>query len=166
VDAEAFARTAVHVWVDLSSLDTGSRKRNDAILDTELFDIHWEPALVFDGEVARVDDRSLVLTGWLGLHALRERLSVWVELERPAVVGEEATELVATAHASIDRRVLGLRRRRGAGGWLSERLVGRTIEMDARIVATPAARALIPIEPPRFVMGGSPSHRRPASRAV
>jgi polyisoprenoid-binding protein YceI len=132
---------SVHVWVDLSSLDTGSRRRNDAILETELFDIQWQPGLVFDSDrIDQTNDGHAILTGWLGLHCLRKQISIDVTLSRPP--SEKAAELVATARAAIDRQAFGLRREATARDWLSERFVDRTIEMTAHIVARPAAPAL------------------------
>jgi polyisoprenoid-binding protein YceI len=141
LDPRAPLQPSVHVWVDLSSLDTGSRRRNDAILETELFDIQWQPGLVFDADrIEQTNDDRAILTGWLGLHCLRKQISVDVTLSRPP--GEKAAELIATARAAIDRRAFGLRREATARDWLSERFVDRTIEMTAHIVATPAAPAV------------------------
>jgi polyisoprenoid-binding protein YceI len=135
LDSCAPSQPSVHVWVDLSSLDTGSRRRNDAILETELFDIQWQPGLVFDGDrIEQTLDGRTTLTGWLDLHCLRQQISIDVT-RVPS--DEKAAELIATARASIDRRAFGLRREATARDWLSERLVDRTIEMTALIVARP-----------------------------
>ena len=145
IDPRASSPPSVHVWVDLSSLDTGSRKRDDAILDTELFDIQLQPALVFDGDrLEHKDDGRVVLIGWLGLNSLWKQISIDVTVSRPP--GANPAEFVATAQAAIDRRAFGLRRQARAADWLSERFVDRTIEMTAQIVATLAARAAVPSE--------------------
>jgi polyisoprenoid-binding protein YceI len=139
LDPSGDGQPSVHVWVDLSSLDTGSRRLDAAILDSELFDIQWQPALVFDGDkLERTHDARAVLTGWLGLHSFRKQISIDVTLQGAA---EPDAEFVATARATIDRRALGLRRGKRARGWLSERLVANNIEMNAEVVAQPATYA-------------------------
>jgi polyisoprenoid-binding protein YceI len=142
VDPRDPRRPSVHIWVELSSLDTGSERRNQAILATELFDVAWEPALVFDSETVEANGPGgLVMKGWLGLHSFRKPIVVSVELGSPDGAGAEAAPLVATARASIDRHAFGLRRESRARDWLSERLVGRIIEMTAHVEAAPAALA-------------------------
>jgi polyisoprenoid-binding protein YceI len=137
VDAHGDGAPSVHVWIDLSSLDTGSPKRNEAILATELFDVASEPALAFDAEGIDVGaSGSAMLHGSLTLQSFRQTVSVSVEVNR---LGRGPSEpgLVATARASIDRRALGLRRGSAVKDWLSERLVAPTIEMNAQIEAKP-----------------------------
>jgi len=154
IDSRARSQPAVHVWVDLASLDTGSRRRDKSILDTELFDVQWQPSLVFDSErLEYTDDGLAVLTGWLGLNSLRKEISLEVTFSRPP--GDGAAGFVATARAAIDRRAFGLRREANARDWLSERFVDRTIEMVAQVVITPPAPAAFPAK----------SASRPAGRA-
>jgi polyisoprenoid-binding protein YceI len=136
LDSRDIGQPSIHVWVDLASLDTGSQRLDAAILDSELFDIQWQPCLVFDSErLERTPDGRAVLIGALGLHSFRKQVSIDVTFDRPALAA--GAEIIATAHAVIDRRDLGLRRERRPRDWLSERLVDRTIEMDAHLVAEP-----------------------------
>ena len=51
----------VRIWVDLSSLETGLRSRDEEILRTELFDQRWEPALEFDSERLEIDSSDRIL---------------------------------------------------------------------------------------------------------
>jgi polyisoprenoid-binding protein YceI len=151
LDPRAIGQPSVHVWVDLSSLDTGSQRLDAAILDSELFDIRWQPGLVFDSDrLERTHDGQAVLIGWLGLHSFRKQISIDVTLHRAAPAAD--AEIVATARAAIDRRAFGLRRERRAHDWLSERFVGKIIEMDAHLVAEPAARAPTTPEEPQLAV--------------
>jgi polyisoprenoid-binding protein YceI len=163
LDPHAPLRPSVHVWVDLSSLDTGSRRRNDAILETELFDIQWQPGLVFDGDqIEQTTDGRAILTGWLDLHCLRKQISIDVN-RLPS--DEKAAELIATARASIDRRAFGLRREATARDWLSERLVDRTIDMSALIVARPnVLTEVLATATPGTAGKGARAHRADAPR--
>jgi polyisoprenoid-binding protein YceI len=140
LDERSPTRPKVHVWVELSSLETGSPKRTQAILDTELFDVRWEPAVVFDGDrLQRQDDGRVSLTGEAELHSIRRPLSLSVDVMPSRDADAVTPTLLATAHASVDRRAFGLRRERTARDWLSERLVDRNIEIVAQVVATRAA---------------------------
>ena len=133
-------KTSLHIWADMSSLDTGSQERNEAIFATELFDALGEPALTFDGDVVEMrGDGHALVRGWLGLRSFGEEVTVALDLS-PFVVGESGPRLVAVAQASIDRRALGLRRARDVRDWLSEWLVSPTIEMTAQVEARPAPR--------------------------
>jgi polyisoprenoid-binding protein YceI len=137
VDELTPQKTAVRIWVELSSIDTGSRSRDDALLRTELFDQRWEPALEFDGERLEVDAADhLALVGWLGLHSLRKEISVAVDAYALEVSASKPARFTCTARASIDRRALGLTRKLGAGHWLSDQLLGDAIDIMARVEAT------------------------------
>jgi polyisoprenoid-binding protein YceI len=131
------SRSSVRIWVELSSIDTGSRRRDDDILDTELFDVSWEPALVFESERFETDDRGqAVMFGLLNLHSYRKNISVSIDASLPREDGAGAPRLVGTARASIDRGALGLRRAGGVSDWLNERFLDKAIEMTAHVEAT------------------------------
>lgn len=137
IDRVQHQRTAVRIWVDLSSIDTGSCKRDEEILRTELFDQRCEPAMEFDGERLDVDasDR-LTLVGWLGIRALRKEISVVVDGYEMKVDASGTPRFVCTARASIARRAFGLRKNWNIGHWLSDQLLGETIDIVARVEAT------------------------------
>ncbi len=130
-------RGAARIWVELSSIDTGSPNRDDAILRTELFDQRWEPALDFDGERLEIDGSDrLTLVGWLGLRAYRKEISVVVDTYAMKIDPAGTPRFVCTARASIDRKALGLHKKWGVGHWLSDQLLGETITIVARVEAT------------------------------
>lgn len=129
-------RSTVRVWVDLSSIDTGSAARNDFILATELFDTHWEPALVFDSE--RVEIAGVgrgVVVGRLALHSFGKEIAVTIKAKSPLRDAKGVWHLVYNARTSIDRGALGLRRNRYIKDWLSEAVVGENIEIAAHVEA-------------------------------
>jgi polyisoprenoid-binding protein YceI len=156
---------AVHVWAELSSLDTGSRARNDAIFASELFDVCWEPAIVFDSERFEPGSGGPALAfGWLSLHSFRKRIAVSIEEAGLAEVGpSNGRRFVGSASAAIDRHAFGLRRQRRPRDWLSEKLVGQTIEVTAHVEATPTA--LSP-EAVRRMSTGAPGALAPISPAA
>jgi polyisoprenoid-binding protein YceI len=136
VDRADPRRSAVRIWVELASLTTGSRPRDEEILSSELFYHLWEPGLEFDGESVTVDpwDR-MTLLGWLSLRAFRKRVSVAIESPEVRVDPSGAPRFVCTARAAIDRRALGLLHPRHVREWLSDRLLGETIEIVAQVEA-------------------------------
>jgi polyisoprenoid-binding protein YceI len=129
-------RSAIRIWVDLSSIDTESAKRDEYILSTELFEMQGEPALVFDSE--RVEIAGVgrgIIVGRLALHGVGKQLAVAVETKAPRRDDSGAWHLVYEAHASIERGALGLRRSRYITDWLGEAVVGETIQMTAYVEA-------------------------------
>jgi polyisoprenoid-binding protein YceI len=130
-------KTNVRIWVELSSLETGSRRRDEAILHTELFDQRWEPALEFDGDRLEIGSSDhMTLVGWLALRSLRKQVSLDLTASTLALDRPGAPRFVCTAKASIDRRSLGLRRPRSVKHWLDDRLLGDTIDVVAHVEAT------------------------------
>ena len=127
-------RCSVRIWVDLSSIDTGSTSRDNSILATEVFDGIAEPALVFDSQrVEALDaDRGLVV-GWLALNSFRKQIAVKVERDPTHAFPPGTMRLGFIARASIERAALGLHRPRSARDWLSEQLVGDTIDIASSI---------------------------------
>ena len=129
-------RSSVRVWVDLSSIATGSAARDEFILATELFDMHWEPALVFDSErVEMTGVGSGVVVGRLALHSFGKEIAVAIKAKPPRRDDKGVWHLVYTARTSIDRGALGLRRNSYIKDWLGESVVGETIEIAAHIEA-------------------------------
>jgi len=138
VDAANVRRSAVRIWVELSSIDTGSRRRDENILSTELFDQRWEPALEFEGDSLDIGPSAgITLSGWVSLRAFRERARVALDAPRLELDPSGRPRFVCTARASLDRQALGLRRSRKISDWLSDRLLGETIEIVANVEAVP-----------------------------
>jgi polyisoprenoid-binding protein YceI len=137
-DREDPRRSRVRIWVDLSSIDTGSEERNEYILSTGLFDMRWEPALVFDSEHVDIDDdQHGAVVGSLTLQSIRKQIVVDIEGSVPQRDSSGAWRFMGTARASISRAAFGLRRPRRPGDLLSDEMLGDDIEMAAEIEATP-----------------------------
>jgi polyisoprenoid-binding protein YceI len=143
IDNRDLRRSVVRIWIDLSSIDTGSAKRDAFILATELFDIHWEPALVFDSERIEITGvgRGFIF-GRLALHSFGKEIALAVEAKAPRSDSKGVWHLVYTARTSIDRGALGLRRNRYIDDWLSEAVVGETIEITAHVEVMPDDRPI------------------------
>jgi polyisoprenoid-binding protein YceI len=155
---------AARIWVELSSIDTGSLKRDDQILRTELFDNAWEPALEFDGERLEIDASGrLKMSGWLGLRSRRTEVALDLAGAAMGVDVSGTPRFTCTATASISRRALGLRKNRGGGHWLDDQLLAENIDVVAHVeaVRVSAATAWSPaIRPVRAAFSPAP---RPAA---
>jgi polyisoprenoid-binding protein YceI len=152
LDTSEQRRSAIHIWVDMSSIDTGSAERDELILGTELFDTRWEPALVFDSE--RIEPAGVgrgIVVGRLALHGVGKEVAVAVEAKAPRLDDGGDWHLIYAARTSIDRGALGLRRNRHMKDWLSEEVVGEIIEIAAHVEAARDDRpaADLPTSPPR-----------------
>jgi polyisoprenoid-binding protein YceI len=134
LDKGDLRRSVVRIWVDLSSIDTGSAKRDAFILTTELFDVDCEPALVFDSERVEISGvgRGLIV-GRVALHSFDKEIALTVEAKPPRRDGKGVWYLVYTARASIARGALGLRRNRHINDWLREAVVDEMIEIAAHV---------------------------------
>jgi polyisoprenoid-binding protein YceI len=158
VDPADLGRSRVRIWVELSSISTGSHRRDEEILTTELFDQRWEPALDFDAESVEIDPAErITLPGWLNLRAFRKRLVVTIESPTMELDPSGAPRFVCTARASIDRQALGLQRPKNVGAWLNDQLVGESIEILAH------AEAVREIAPPAYDRVAALGTLRPAA---
>ncbi len=153
-------RSAVRLWVDLSSIETGSAKLDAAILETELFDLHWEPAVVFDSTSVEIDDAGhATVIGQLAVHTFRHEVRVVIEARDPRREDAGARRLVYVARASVDRATFGLRRRRHIVDWLAERCLANAIEIAAHVeIARDLGTTLDPVvRPPALQPMAKPS---------
>lgn len=141
LDTTEPTRSSVRIWVDLSSLDTGSAERDQYILSTEPFDVRWEPAVVFDSERLEISDLSHGrVVGGLTIQACRQEISVTVEARDPPPQPDAsgtAARRRYVARGALTRSAFGLRRTpRHVGDWLADKLLYDTIEFTAYIEAT------------------------------
>ena len=154
LDKADLRRSAVRIWVDLSSIDAGSPERDEYILGTELFDLQSEPALVFDSERIELSSAGRgVVAGRLAVHSFSTEIAVVVEARAPRRDASGTWHLVYTARTSVNRAAIGLRRSRHIVDWLDERVLGETLEIDAHVEARRDDRAAADL-PPRVPQRG------------
>jgi polyisoprenoid-binding protein YceI len=146
VDPADPQRTVVGIWVELSSVDTGSRRRDEELLRTELFDQPWEPALNFDSDRLELCPSGATLSGWVSLRAKRTWASIAVDAPQVTIDASGRPRFRCTARASLERKALGLGRSR-TEDWLSDRLLGNQIEILAHVEASRESASPIPFLP-------------------
>ncbi len=144
-------RSRIHVWVDLSSIDTGSARRDAHILATELFDLPAEPALVFDSD--RIDLAAPdggIIRGLLALNSCRQRVSVLVEQGGLRRDSAGAAHRIYAARGSFLRSALGLRRKGSAGDFLADAILADTVEFEGcfEVTRDEALAAAMSARPP------------------
>jgi polyisoprenoid-binding protein YceI len=153
-------RAAVRIWVELSSIDTGSRHRDEQLLRTELFDHQWEPALEFDGDRLELHPSGATLLGWVSLRAARTRVSFEIGAPLVTVDAGGRPRFVCAARGSLDRSALGMRHAGTAEDWLSDRLLGTKIEIVAHIEALRESSPSVPMTldslQSRVMLAGAP----------
>jgi polyisoprenoid-binding protein YceI len=145
LDPVNLEQSAVRIWVEFSSIDTGSRRRDEELLRTELFDRLWEPALEFDGDRLELRPSGATLAGWVTLRAVRTRASIEIHSPLVSVDPSGRPRFVCAARGSFDRKALGLRPSGPAEDWLSDRLLGSTIDIVAHIEASREDSPLVPL---------------------
>jgi polyisoprenoid-binding protein YceI len=98
--------STVRVWIDLASVDTDSKERDDHVRSAEFFDVARFPRAEFEGTSVEVGRDRVVLRGLLGLHG------VWRDVELEVTPASIPTEgLVKNAYrirGIINRQSFGL----------------------------------------------------------
>ena len=129
------AKSSVHVWVDLASVDTDDPERDAHIRSPEFFDIEsFRQATFSSSEIRLPEHANPIVTGCLALHGFMEDVDLeivrhdrWIDAG-----GVERTSYEVTSR--LDRRRFGLRWNLDpdVGGVV----VGDEIELVAAIQAT------------------------------
>ena len=104
------AKSSVHIWVDLASVDTEEAERDAQIRSPEFFDVaHFPKATFSSSEVLLAEHANPIVKGCLALHGFMEDVDLeitrhnrWSDTE-----GLERTSYEIRSH--IDRRRFGLR---------------------------------------------------------
>lgn len=99
--------STVRVWIDLTSVDTGSKERDDHIRSAEFFDVARFSRAEFESSAIDFDRERVVLKGQLNLHGIARDVEIEVS---PATAPVDAQlENVYRVRGTIDRRSFGLR---------------------------------------------------------
>jgi polyisoprenoid-binding protein YceI len=106
-------RSAVRVWVDLASIDTGEPSRDDHVRSPEFFDVERFPRAHFaSSAIVTPAGEPPTVRGMLDLHGVRREVTLQVTERRPAADAEGPdgpARLIFTVKGRLDRREFGLR---------------------------------------------------------
>jgi hypothetical protein len=154
LDKNDLRRSAIRLWVDLSSFDTGSAKHDERINAAGLFDVLWEPALVFDSERLQMSDAGHgVIVGRLAVHCVDREAAVAIEPKAPRRDASGVWHLVCRASTSIHFGALRWRQNQRRGSWLTNLVWGQAVQIVAHVEAvrdTPASSTFQPSGHPRL----------------
>jgi len=104
------AKSSVEVWIDLASLDTGERERDDHVRSTEFFDVARFPQARFAStEIRLLPGEKPVVRGRLSLHCIEREVELEVAARETFTDALGVERAVYTAKTRLDRREFGLR---------------------------------------------------------
>ena len=110
LDDSDLARSSVHLWVDLASVDTDDPERDAQIRSPEFFDVgHFRRATFSSSEIQLPENANPIVKGCLALHGFTEDVDLeitrhdrWTDVD-----GIERASYEVTSR--VDRRNFGLR---------------------------------------------------------
>jgi polyisoprenoid-binding protein YceI len=92
VEPSQWESAAVRLTVDVASLDTGIRRRDNHLRSDDFFDVERYPQAVFESTAVRAEGERLTVSGRLTIHGVTRPLTVPVTVTQTAaglrVVGE------------------------------------------------------------------------------
>jgi polyisoprenoid-binding protein YceI len=122
-------KCSVRIWVDLASLDTGNRERDQHASSSEFFDVESFPQAIFESTEIRLDGPNPVVRGRLDLHGVQGALDLEVVARRRTTDAPGLDRIVYEVTGQLDRREFGLR-------WNQDLELGELLAGDEiRIVA-------------------------------
>jgi polyisoprenoid-binding protein YceI len=134
LQSDNLAKSNVHVWIGLASVDTNEPERDDQIRSPEFFDIGKFPQAKFSSTEVRLSEHANpVVKGQLDLHGFTGEVDVEVTRHN-RWTDEKAVERVSyEVKARFDRRKFGLRWNQDldVGGVV----LGDEVEVDAQLEA-------------------------------
>jgi polyisoprenoid-binding protein YceI len=112
--------SSVRVWVDVTSIDTGTPERDDHLRSEEFFDVARFPRAEFRSSAVELGEDHVVLRGTLELRGVRHDADLEIG---PRTGPLDGFENVYRVHGTIDRQSFGLHWNldpEGGGGILSD----------------------------------------------
>ena len=132
LDVADVRQSTVRIWVDLASIDTGDRERDEQIRSPEFFDIARFPRAVFTSTQPQPPEGTApLMTGSLELHGVKADVALEVTDQRSQRIDLAAPTMSLTIKTRLDRRRFGLRWNQDldVGGVV----VGDDVEVIARV---------------------------------
>jgi polyisoprenoid-binding protein YceI len=109
LDRDDRARSKVHLWVDLRTIDTGASERDDHVRSAEFLDVSLFPRAEFDSTDLSVrPDGTATLGGVLDLHGHVCKVGVELQTGETWKDAEGQARAAYVARSTIDRQAFGL----------------------------------------------------------
>jgi polyisoprenoid-binding protein YceI len=131
LDPKDAAKSTLRVDVDTASADTEVPELDDALKDSDFFDVaHWPKASFVGESVRQMGPGQYAVTGKLTIRDVTREITVpfvW----QPAADGKSAKLTAQTRIARLDYKV-------GQGQWADTKWVGNQVELGFMVVFKPA----------------------------
>jgi polyisoprenoid-binding protein YceI len=140
LDAADVQKARVRVWVDLASVDTGDRERDDQVRSPEFFDVaRFRRAVFTSTEVQLPEGRHPIVLGSLDLHGVKAEVLVEITDDLPWRSDPAAPMMSFAGRARLDRRHFSLRWNQDLD--IGGVVVGDQVEVTARVELVRASAA-------------------------
>ena len=104
------AKSSVHVWVDLASVDTDDPERDAQIRSPEFFDVgHFRRATFSSSEIQLPEHANPIVKGCLALHGFMEDVDLEITRHDRWIDAEGVERASYEVVSRLDRRRFGLR---------------------------------------------------------
>ena len=123
-DEKEIADSKLEVTIDVRSVDTHAKDRDQTLTGGDWFDVAHQPTATFRTVAMRMTARGPTADADLTIKGKTQRIAFPF---RFTVNGSDAT---LDGHATLDRLDFGL----GAGEWADESVVGRKVEVTTHLV--------------------------------
>ena len=140
LDVNDVQRAKLRVWIDLASVDTGDRARDEQVRSSEFFDIaRFRRAVFTSTEILLPADSHPVVLGTLDLHGVKAGVAVEITEDLPWSSDPTAPMMSFPIRARFDRRPFGLRWNQDLD--IGGVVVGDEVEVKARVELVRASAA-------------------------
>ncbi len=134
-DPSDIAGSSVEITIDVASIVTGIKKRDDHLRSADFFDVENYPFITFKStEVKPVDEKHAKIAGNLTIHGITRPMSFDVEASGPAKDPfGSGMSMGFTAEAAIDREEFDIKwnEQMENGGVMAAKEVYITIDIEA-----------------------------------
>ena len=108
VVADNAADSRAEATIQLSSVDTGTKQRDDHLRSSDFFDVETKPVMTYSSTGLRLDGDTAVLTGDLTVNGFTRPVELSVELLGTQVDGYGRTVAGFEATGEINRKDFGV----------------------------------------------------------
>jgi polyisoprenoid-binding protein YceI len=129
-DEKNLAGSSLKVTVQIASLETQDKDRNDTLAGADLFDVKKFPVATYVASALVKGANGVEAAGKLTLHGVTR------ELRLPLTITTTATGLTLAGETTIKRLDYGV----GQGDWKSTEWVGDEVKLQYKVALTKAAK--------------------------
>lgn len=133
VTAEDPLASSVLTTINLASVDTGNKKRDDHLRSTEYLNVEAHPGATYRSGRVRVSEGRFRVEGDLTLFGITHPVPLRVEEYHFTTTRSGGLRATFTAAAQIDRRDFNFKISRDGGGWVVSNKVSIALRITANL---------------------------------